>query len=260
MTTEMLADFLRDIDDPRRAVEINDLAEATTGRTGERAGDQEHQGLHRPRGASQLPVLPGARDQPVRSRRTLAAHQPLRVLYRPVWELLLRPRPGDRRAGHPGRGRRDDNRVRGDRRLRDVARRRTSRGSTEDIGLPPYDPAVCPAGTAPEHAEETLCDPGNESNSRPDRGRGGNEDGEDAPERGERDPDGRRAGCRPAGHARLDRPRPRRPRRRSTTSSRTCSSCRTKRSRTSASSFRNAGISAARRRRPEDLLDFLFGP
>ncbi len=44
VTTEMLADFLRDVDDPRRAVEINDLAEATTGRTSEQPGTKKTKG------------------------------------------------------------------------------------------------------------------------------------------------------------------------------------------------------------------------
>ena len=43
-TAEIIADFLRDLDDPRRAVEINDLAERTTGRTGETPGTRNTKG------------------------------------------------------------------------------------------------------------------------------------------------------------------------------------------------------------------------
>ena len=32
-------------------------------------------------------------------------------------------------------------------------------GINEDLGLPQYDPSVCPGGTFPEHAREDLCDP-----------------------------------------------------------------------------------------------------
>ncbi len=46
-TAEILADFLRDIDDPRRAVEIDDRVPADTGRKNPQAGQGGHQGLHR---------------------------------------------------------------------------------------------------------------------------------------------------------------------------------------------------------------------
>jgi hypothetical protein len=38
-------------------------------------------------------------------------------------------------------------------------------GINEDLGLPRYDPSVCPDGTTPEHARQTLCDPGGERRS-----------------------------------------------------------------------------------------------
>ncbi len=37
-------------------------------------------------------------------------------------------------------------------------------GINEDLGLPRYDPSVCPGGTEPERAAEELCDPGIPSN------------------------------------------------------------------------------------------------
>jgi len=37
-------------------------------------------------------------------------------------------------------------------------------GINEDIGLPRYDPSVCPQGTEPERAAEELCDPDIPSN------------------------------------------------------------------------------------------------
>ncbi len=44
VTAEMIADFLRDVDDPRRAVEINDRVEAATGRTSEKPGTRNTKG------------------------------------------------------------------------------------------------------------------------------------------------------------------------------------------------------------------------
>ena len=52
VTAEILADFVRDLDDPRRAVEINDLAARDHGPDRRGAGDPQHDGLHGLRGRS----------------------------------------------------------------------------------------------------------------------------------------------------------------------------------------------------------------
>ena len=153
VTTEMLADFLRDVDDPRRAVEINDLAEATTGRTSEQPGTRNTKGYTGLEGLLNYPYYQAlAINQFDRGGHSLHVN-----LYEyqtgPCGSFSAGRDPATGEPGIPaaGGGTTTD--------FLEIARCATwlgpnQPGINEDLGLPPYDPSVCPSGTAPEHARE----------------------------------------------------------------------------------------------------------
>ena len=104
-------DFARDIDDPRRIVEIDDRAAEDL--RGRHASLLQHRPrrpdrLHGPRGPPQLRLLPGGLDQPVRQRRAPPPLHALRRLHGPCGSLqraarLAAPERGSargRRRGH----------------------------------------------------------------------------------------------------------------------------------------------------------------
>jgi ABC-type transporter Mla subunit MlaD len=157
-TAEIIADLLRDLDDPRRAVEINDLAAQATGRTSERPGTRNTMGYTGFEG-----LLNYAYHQ------SLAINQFDQVGHALLVNLVeYQTGPcgsfssgRDPATGEPGipaetGGTTTD--------FREIARCAAwlgpnQPGITEDSGLPPYHPSVCPDGTYPEHARRTLCDP-----------------------------------------------------------------------------------------------------
>ncbi len=188
VTAEMLADFLRDIDDPRRATEINDLAAATTGRTGEQPGTKNTKGYTGLEGLLNYPYYQAlAINQFDRGGHSL--HINLYEFYTgPCGSFSSGRNPATGELGIPaeGGGTTTD--------FEEIADCATWLGAnqpgiTEDLGLSRYDPAVCPAGTSPDHAEETLCDPGTEPETTRGGGRGNNQDGGDDPVRGGQDPE-----------------------------------------------------------------------
>ena len=183
VTAEMLADFLRDVDDPRRAVEINDLAEATTGRTSESPGTPNTKGYTGLEGLLNYMYY-----------QALAINQFDRVghsLHVNVYDYQTGPCGAfsagrDPATGKPGVPAQDGGMTTD---FLEIARCATwlgpnQPGINEDLGYGPYDPSVCPGGTAPAHAREELCDPeGGEGNARARRG--GDEAGGDGPRGGE---------------------------------------------------------------------------
>ncbi len=188
VTAEMIADFLRDVDDPRRAVEINDLAEATTGRTSEQPGTRDTKGYTGLEGLLNYAYY-----------QALAINQFDRVghsLHVNVYDYQTGPcgsfSPGrDPATGKPGIPAQDGGTTT---EFLEIARCATwlgpnQPGINEDLGYGPYDPSVCPGGTAPEHARETLCDPGGGSGTARDRS-GGDQAGGDGPEGAEPSPAG----------------------------------------------------------------------
>jgi len=182
VTTEMLADFLRDLDDPRRAVEINDLAAAATGRTSERPGTRNTKGYTGLEG-----FLNYAYYQALAINQFDRAGHSLHVN---LYEYQTGPCGSfssgrDPATGEPGIPAEDGGTTT---EFLEIARCATwlgpnQPGINENLGLGPYDPSVCPRGTAPEHARETLCDPATESRTGPIR-RAGDARG-DQPARGE---------------------------------------------------------------------------
>jgi len=158
VTSEMLADLLRDLDDPRRAVEINDAAAETTGRTGEQPGTRDTMGYTGFEGLLNYPYY-----------QALGINQFDRgghSLHINLYEAFT----GD--CGSFSSGRNTSTGEPGipaaaggtTTEFAEIARCATwlgpnQPGVSEDLGLPKYDPTVCPGGTAPEHARTTLCDP-----------------------------------------------------------------------------------------------------
>jgi ABC-type transporter Mla subunit MlaD len=179
VTVEMIADFLRDIDDPRRAVEINDLAEASTGRTSEQPGSPNTKGYTGLEGLLNYGYY-----------QALAINQFDRgghALHVNLYEYQTGPCGSFSPGRHPATGEpgipAEDGGMTTD--FLEIARCATwlgpnQPGINDDLGLGPYDPSVCPRGTTPQHARETLCDPGGGSETAGARrggGTGGREGG-----------------------------------------------------------------------------------
>ena len=223
-TAEILADFLRDIDDPRRAVEIDDRVTADTGRTNPRPGTK-NKGYTGLEGLLNYAYYQAGAAQPVRPDRPPAPLQPLQRLQPGL--AAASPAAATRRRASPAS------------RPRAAARPPTSSkaancvwwlgpnqpGINEDLGLPKYDPSVCPNGHAsgggradavqPRPASAaTRAAPHGRAPTRAGRGRA---TAATAPPRS-----GRR---RPGGSGGGQAPRPRR-RRGPTTSSTRSSTCR----------------------------------
>jgi ABC-type transporter Mla subunit MlaD len=172
VTAEMIADFLRDVDDPRRGVEINDLAEATTGRTSEQPGTRNTKAYTGLEG-----LLNYAYYQTLAINQFDRAGHSLHVnLYEyqtgPCGSFSTGRDPATGKPGVPAEGGGTTTEF------SEIARCATWLGAnqpgiTEDLGLGPYDPSVCPAGTAPQHARETLCDSAEGSQTARTRAGGG---------------------------------------------------------------------------------------
>jgi ABC-type transporter Mla subunit MlaD len=195
VTAEMLADFLRDIDDPRRAVEINDLAEASTGRTSEQPGTGNTKGYTGLEG-----LLNYAYHQALGINQFDRGGHALHVN---LYEYQTGPcgsfSPGRNPAsGEPGIPAEDGGTTTD---FLEIARCATwlgpnQPGINDDLGLGPYDASACPRGTAPQHARETLCDPGGGSETARAR-RGGGAGGREGGRAGE--PDGGSGAPQPGG-------------------------------------------------------------
>ena len=170
VTAEALADFVRDIDDPRRAVEIDDRAAADTGRTTPLAGRRDTMGYTGFESfLNWLYYLTGATAQFDQVAHSM--HINLNsVETDPCGHVSTGRDPQTGEVGVPAQ---DGGLTTS---LVDAARcvqwlGPNQPGITEDSGLPPYDPAVCPNGTEPE-AARYLCDPAGGSRTTPARARG----------------------------------------------------------------------------------------
>jgi ABC-type transporter Mla subunit MlaD len=152
--SEMLADFLRDLDDPARAVEIDERAGEDTGRSGTEPGTPDTMGYTGLEGLlNYVYYQTGALNQ---------FDQVGHLLHFSLFEVGTNPCSSydtggpDREVPAEGGGT--------TRNPLEVARCVPWFGPNqpdinEPLGLPPYDPSVCPDGSdAPE-----LCDPGGAS-------------------------------------------------------------------------------------------------
>ena len=158
VTTEMLADLLRDLDDPRRATEINDLAAAATGRTSEEPGTKNTMGYTGLEG-----LLNYFYYQALAINQFDQAGHALHVnLYEyqtgPCGSFSAGRDPNTGKPGIPAEGGGTTTEFL---KIVDCATwlGPNQPGISEDLGLPKYDPSVCPQGTSPEAARQELCDP-----------------------------------------------------------------------------------------------------
>ena len=159
VTAEMLADFLRDLDDPRRAVEIDDRVPNDTGRTDPQAGQKDTKGYTGLEGLLNYAYYQtGALNQ---------FDQVGHLLHFTLYDVFSGP-CGNFSTGHdpetgapgvPAKGGGTTTNI------LDAADcvgwlGANQPGLNQDLGLPRYDPSVCPNGTSPQIAQQTLCDPG----------------------------------------------------------------------------------------------------
>ncbi len=158
VTAEMLADLLRDLDDPRRAVEIDDRAATDTGRTNPGAGNKDTQGYTGLEGLlNYVYYQPGALNQ---------YDQVGHLLHFSLYNVNSGPCGAfssgrDATTGEPGviaaDGGTTTNVLEYDPCV--AALGPNQPGINEDLGLPKYHPSVCPDGTSPTAAEQELCNP-----------------------------------------------------------------------------------------------------
>ncbi len=157
VTAEILADFLRDLDDPRRVVEINDAAAATTGRTGTDPGTRNTMGYTGFEGLLNYAYYQSlALNQFDRAGHTL--HIGLQEVFTGPCGAFSTGRnatTGDYGIPTDGGGTTTA--------FEEAPRCGTwlgpnQPGINEDLGLPKYHPTVCPQGTAPDRARIELCD------------------------------------------------------------------------------------------------------
>jgi ABC-type transporter Mla subunit MlaD len=157
VTAEALADFVRDIDDPRRAVEIDDRAGTDTGRMNPAAGQRDTKGYTGFESLlNWLYYIVGTTAQFDQVAHSM--HVNINTFESgPCGHVTSGRDPETGEVGvHTEDGELTTN-------ILDAARcvqwlGPNQPGINEDLGLPPYDPAVCPNGTEPE-AARYLCDP-----------------------------------------------------------------------------------------------------
>ena len=157
-TSEMLADFLRDIDDPRRAVSIDDRVPKDINRTDPRAGQRDTKGYTGLEGILNYAYYQaGALNQ---------FDQVGHLLHFSLYDIFTGPCGAfstghDPQTGEPGVPAQGGGTTTN---ILDAADcvgwlGPNQPGLNEDLNLPMYDPSVCPTGTFPQVAEQTLCSP-----------------------------------------------------------------------------------------------------
>jgi ABC-type transporter Mla subunit MlaD len=145
--SELLADFLRDLDDPNRHVEVNSRAAEETGR-GMPTGYSGLEGL-----LNYVYYQAGVLNQYDPTSHLL--HFSIFSVETPCQQFNAGGHPGTDEFGVPAAGSgHTTNLLEADRCVSWLGGNQP--GLNQDLGLPPYDPSVCPEGTnAPE-----LCNSG----------------------------------------------------------------------------------------------------
>jgi ABC-type transporter Mla subunit MlaD len=156
-TAELLKDFLSDLLDPRRAVEIDERVAEDTGRTSTRAGTKNTMGYTGIEGLLNYAYYQaGSINQ---------FDQVSHLLHFTLYDVESGPCSHFSSGRNPETGEPEVPAQDGgttssfaEANLCTAWLGPNQPGITEDVDLPPYDPSVCPQGTAPEAAHE-LCDP-----------------------------------------------------------------------------------------------------
>ena len=159
-TAEILADLLRDLDDPRRAVEIDARVTRDTGRDNPAPGQPDTRGYTGLEG-----LLNYAYYQPAALNQFDDVGH---FLHFSLYNVNTGPcgqfsTGRDEETGEPGLptevgGGTTTNVLEADNCVAWLGPNQP--GINEDLGLPKYPPEVCPNGTEPEAARVELCDPG----------------------------------------------------------------------------------------------------
>jgi ABC-type transporter Mla subunit MlaD len=157
-TAEILADFLRDLDDPRRAVEIDDRVPADTGRTNPQPGKKDTKGYT---------GLEGLLNYVYYQAGSLNQYDQIgHMLHFSLYNVNTGPcgkfsSGRDPTTGEPGvpaeAGGTTTNLLEADNCVSWLGPNQP--GINQDLNLPKYDPSVCPNGTEPAAAASELCDP-----------------------------------------------------------------------------------------------------
>jgi hypothetical protein len=162
---ELLDDLLADAHDPRRAVEIDARAKRDTGRSSSRPGTKNTMGYTALEGLLNYAYYQsGAINQYDQTSHLL--HFSLYGVNQSGGPCGGYSTGHDKETGEPGvpaeGGGTTTNILEAHRCVAWLGD--SAPGINEDLGLPRYDPSVCPQGTEPERAAEELCDPGTPSN------------------------------------------------------------------------------------------------
>ena len=187
---EMLRDFVNDLLDPRRVVEIDDRAAGDTGRESPQPGTRETKGYSGIEAILNYPYYQtGAINQFDRISQLL--HFTLHDVESGPCSHFSAGR--DPATGEPGVPSQADPSVMTDKyseaNLCTGWLGENQPGITEPLDLPKYDPSVCPNGTEPEAAREELCDPAGPA-SAPARAGAGDRGDRGGADRGGSDDDG----------------------------------------------------------------------
>ncbi len=189
LTAEILADFLRDIDDPRRAVEIDDRVVDDTGRTDPRAGQPDTKGYTGMEGLLNYAYYQAGALNQYDQLGHLLHFSLYNVFTGPCGNFSSGRDPDTGAPGVPAEGGgTTTNILEADNCVSWLGPNQP--GINEDLNLPKYDPAVCPNGTEPPAAEQELCSPSDPASSNaqpggrsPNTGRGEGSAGEGSPAR-----------------------------------------------------------------------------
>ena len=162
---ELLADLLEDLDDPRRAVEIDARARRDTGRSSSQPGTKNTMGYTALEGLLNYAYYQsGALNQYDEHSHLL--HFSLYGVNQTGGPCGTFSTGRDPQTGAPGwpatGGGLTTDPLEADRCTAFLGPNQP--GINEDLGLPRYDPSVCPQGTKPERARQELCDPNVASN------------------------------------------------------------------------------------------------
>jgi virulence factor Mce-like protein len=164
-SAELLDHLLADLHDPRRAVEIDARAQRDTGRSSSKPGTKNTMGYTALEGLLNYAYYQaGALNQYDEYGHLL--HFSLYGVNQSGGPCGEYETGRDHETGEPGVPAEDGgtttNILEAHRCVAWLGD--SAPGINEDLGLPRYDPSVCPGGTEPERAAEELCDPNVESN------------------------------------------------------------------------------------------------
>ena len=157
-TTEMLADLLSDLDDPRRAVEIDERAGEATGRTSTQPGRKNTMGYTGLEGLLNYPYYQALATNQFDQVGHLLNFGLYGVNSGPCGSFMSGHDPDTGEPGVPAAdGGTTTDILKADRCVAWLGPNQP--GISEDLNLPPYDPSVCEDGTSPERAAQELCTP-----------------------------------------------------------------------------------------------------